>query len=60
MMSELTQIFRAKKGGVLVRRNWDPISVRQGGVFLVLILEVHGFGSHKKEEVLVWLVYFKK
>ena len=34
--------------------------MRQGRVFLVLILEVHGFGSHKKEEVLVWHVYFKE
>ena len=38
--------------------------MRQGGVFLVLILvlilEVHGFGSHKKEKVLVRHVYFKK
>ena len=24
---------KAKKGGVLVRRNWDPISGRHGGVF---------------------------
>ena len=29
-------------------------------LILVLILEVHGFGSYKKEEVLVWHVYFKK
>ena len=56
--------LKAKKGGVLVRRYWDLISGRQDGVFwssfLVLILEVHGFGSYKKEEVLVWHVYFKK
>ena len=25
--------LKAKKGGVLVRRNWDPISGRHGGVF---------------------------
>ena len=25
--------LKAKKGGVLVRRNWDLISGRQGGVF---------------------------
>ena len=50
----------AKKGGVLVRKNWDLITDQERRSFLVLIPEMHGFGSHKKEEVLVWHVYFKR
>ena len=57
--------LKAKKGGVRVRRNWDLITGQErrssseeklgpnfrasGWRFLVLILEVHGFGSYKKK-----------